>query len=117
MIKNKAGVWGEIYTARYLRDNKYRIIYSEFRSRFGEIDLIAEKDGVLCFVEVKARNKNTPVRPMEAVDERKQERISLTARSFISYIKYEGETEFDVSEVYLNDDNSLARIDYMKKAF
>ena len=59
MIKNKAGVWGEIYTARYLRDNKYRIIYSEFRSRFGEIDLIAEKDGVLCFVEVKARNKNT----------------------------------------------------------
>lgn len=47
---NKSGVWGEIFAARYLRDNGYRIITANFRSRLGEIDIIAQKGNYMCFV-------------------------------------------------------------------
>ena len=43
------GDWGEALTAAYLRRKKYTIVASKFRCRMGEIDLIAKKDGILCF--------------------------------------------------------------------
>ena len=40
---NKTGVWGEVYAARYLRDNGFKIITANYRTRHGEIDIIASK--------------------------------------------------------------------------
>lgn len=117
MIKNKTGVWGEIYAARYLRDNGYSILSSNYVCRFGELDLVAEKDGTVCFVEVKTRNENTAVRPMEAVDEGKRQRVEAAAKSFLSYAKIKSATRFDVCEVYVNDSGALSGINYMENAF
>ncbi len=117
MIKNKVGVWGEIFAARYLRDNGFKILTSNYVCRFGELDLVAEKRGVICFVEVKTRNVKTDIRPMEAVDEGKRERLEMAAKSFLSYTKTEGEMRFDVCEVYLDDNNKLSGINYMENAF
>ena len=117
MIKNKTGVWGEIFAARYLRDNGYEILSSNYTCRFGEIDIVAEKGGVICFVEVKTRNKKTRIRPMEAVDEGKQKRLEMAAKSFLSAAKIESETVFDVCEVYLDDNDALCGINYIKNAF
>ena len=52
----KTGLWGEIYAARYLRQKGYSIKSSNYRLSGGEIDIIAEKDDVFCFVEVKTRS-------------------------------------------------------------
>ena len=117
MIRNKTGVWGEIFTARYLRDRGYKILTSNFVCRFGELDVVAEKYGLVSIIEVKTRNKNTPVSPMEAVDEGKQKRVNLTAQNFIAYSKVKGDVRFDVCEVYLNDNDTLERINYIKNAF
>ncbi len=117
MIKNKTGVWGEILTARYLRDNGYKILTSNYVCRFGELDIVARKDGIVCFVEVKTRNENTAYRPMEAVDEGKQERLRMAAKSFLSFTKTESEIRFDVCEVYLDDNANLSGINYIKNAF
>ena len=117
MIKNKPGVWGELFTARYLRDNGYKIITSNHTCRFGEIDLIAMKDDVLCFVEVKTRAENTENRPMEAVDEEKQNKMRMTADIFVSYSKLGNATRFDVSEVWLDKDSKLVRLNYIANAF
>ena len=117
MIRNKTGVWGEIFAARYLRDNGYCILSSNYICRFGEIDIIAEKNGVICFVEVKTRNKNTSVRPMEAVDEGKQKRLEMAAKSFLSATKINSQTSFDVCEVYVDDNDKLCGINYIKNAF
>lgn len=117
MIKEKSGIWGEIFAARYLRDNGMKIISSNYYTRFGEIDLIASEGGYLCFIEVKTRNVNTAVRPYEAVDANKIRRITLTAKSFIAMSKYDLQPRFDVIEVLLNDSLALASINYIRNAF
>ena len=117
MIKNKTGVWGEIYAARYLRNNGYSILSSNYVCRFGELDLVAAKNGVTCFVEVKTRNDNTAVRPMEAVDEGKRQRVEAAAKSFLSYAKIKSTMRFDVCEVYVDDNDGLSRINYIENAF
>ncbi len=117
MLTNKTGVWGEIFASRLLRDKGYEIVAANYYCRFGELDLVAIKDGIICFVEVKTRNQNTGIRPMEAVDEGKQDRIKKTAKHFINFSKFSLAARFDVCEVYLDDNDRLVCINYMKNAF
>ena len=117
MIKNKSGVWGELFTARYLRDNGFKIVTSNYSCRFGEIDIIAMKDDILSFVEVKTRAEDTLNRPMEAVNEEKQNKMRLTAESFLNYSKLKNAIRFDVSEVWLDEDSKLVKLNYMENAF
>ncbi len=117
MIKNKTGVWGELYAARYLRDRNYEILGSNYTCRFGEIDIIARKNGTVCFVEVKTRNEKTPIRPMEAVDTDKTEKIEMAAKNFVSFAKIKENLRFDVCEVYVDDSDKLKNINYIENAF
>lgn len=117
MIKNKTGVWGETYASRYLRDNGYRILAANYVCRFGELDLVAEKSGTVCFVEVKTRNEKTEIRPMEAVDEGKKSRLEMAAKSFLSRAKMIASTRFDVCEVYVDNNDALVGINYIENAF
>ena len=57
--------------ARYLCTHDYTILARNYRTPFGEVDLIAQKDGVLVYVEVKYRSSNDYGDPLEAVDRRK----------------------------------------------
>lgn len=117
MIRNKTGIWGEIFAVRYLRDRKYKILTVNYRSRFGEIDIIAEKKNTVCFVEVKTRSEDPMFRPSDAVDESKQSRIRTTAEHFISVFGISREARFDVCEVWLDDNYHLSEINYIKDAF
>lgn len=117
MIRNKTGAWGETYAARYLRDNGYKVLSANYVCRFGELDIVAEKGGTVCFVEVKTRNQNTEISPMEAVDSAKIQRLKMTAKSYLSYAKMICTVRFDVCEVFVDDNNSLVRINYISNAF
>ena len=114
---NKTGVWGEVYAARYLRDNGYKIITSNYRSRLGEIDIIAQKDKNICFVEVKARGENPIAEPMEAVDAAKQSRIIATSKLFLKAYEYKLQPRFDVCEVRLNGNFEIIKINYIENAY
>ncbi len=59
MTTREMGLFGEAETAKYLRKNGYTLLAHSYRCRFGEIDLIAQKKGMLCFVEVKLRSSDT----------------------------------------------------------
>ena len=76
---------GEAVTAQYLRERGYALLASQWRCRYGELDLVArDRDGTICFVEVKLRQAGSTALPREAVDARKQARLRSAARSILS---------------------------------
>jgi len=62
----------------------YAILERNYRTRAGEIDLIARKENLLVFVEVKMRSSEAFGRPEEAIDTRKQKKIIEIARCYLA---------------------------------
>ncbi|MBX6422463.1 YraN family protein [Thermosulfurimonas sp. F29] len=81
----------------YLRFKGYRILCRNWRTRFGEIDLVVQKDDTLVFVEVKARRSRRKGRPEEALTPAKKTRLLTLARCYLSSFKGRvGRVRFDV---------------------
>ena len=88
----------EIDGAAYLRSIGFRVVASGYRTRTGELDLVAWDGNILVFVEVKALHSAAP--PEDAVGPRKQERVMRAARSYIAqYRLQEASYRFDVLAV------------------
>ena len=82
--RSAKGAQAERAAAQFLEEQfSYRILERNFRSRFGEVDLIAEDGDVLCFVEVRSRTTSRYGEALETVNARKRRRIGLTARQFL----------------------------------
>jgi putative endonuclease len=73
------GDWGELQAAAYLEGQGYQILQRNVRTPLGEIDLIARRDGVTVFVEVKTRRNRKFGYPEAAVDRSKQSRFQAAA--------------------------------------
>lgn len=78
------GKSGEDRAADFLRAKGYKILVRNHRTRFGEIDIIAQDGGALVFVEVKARNSNVFGRAVDAVDRRKLAKLKLVIQDFVA---------------------------------
>ena len=81
--KRQTGAAYELKAEEYLLGNGYKILERNFRNRSGEIDLIAKKDGYICFIEVKYRTTSDFGNPLEAVDFRKQNQIRKVAMYYL----------------------------------
>jgi putative endonuclease len=92
---------GEDIAARFLAAKGWRIVGRNVRyGRAGEIDIIAERGGMLAFVEVKTRSGSRYGTPGEAVTWRKQARIRSLARLYLTQMKPRASAvRFDVVEV------------------
>lgn len=75
---------GESAAIDFLKKKGYRILEKNFRSKLGEIDIIAEQAGVIVFVEVKARSSHEFGHPLTALTPAKQKKIIQTAQSFLA---------------------------------
>ncbi len=84
MNRRAVGAAYEAAAAAYLEKLGYRILERNFRCARGEIDLIAEKDGYLVFIEVKYRKNSGAGYPEEAVDERKRQALGRAARAYLA---------------------------------
>lgn len=111
MTTNQNGPLGERYAANYLRKNGFTILAANFTSRFGEIDLIAQKGDILSFIEVKTRSKDSLISPAEAIDYKKQNRIIKAALHYISVYGYSMQPRFDVIEIVTANDNDFLVLD------
>ncbi len=116
---NIAGAWGEAIAAEYLTKKKYTLLAHSYRSRFGEIDLIARTGRFLVFVEVKLRKSASFAAAREFVDIRKQERIRTTAAFYLSENPTELQPRFDVIEIYAPDgvETRKPQINHLEDAF
>ena len=78
-MRNKIeGDMGETRAAKFLREKGYRILQTNYKTKFGEIDIIAQDKNVIVFVEVKERATLAFGRPIEAVNFQKQQTILLS---------------------------------------
>ena len=117
MSTKSIGTAGEAYVAKELRKKGYTLLASQWRCRFGELDLVAkDRRGTICFVEVKLRGVGSIALPREFVDVRKQERLRKTAAAYLSSHDLDVPARFDVAEVYEEQDGTL-RIQYLESAF
>ena len=99
MNRAQTGRWGERRAELYYRLRGYRIEARNFRTRQGEIDLIARKGDTLVFIEVKTRGANAIAAPCEAVGHAKQRRLLLAAGAYLAMRGEDCFTRFDVVEV------------------
>ena len=103
MDKRKLGEIGENMAAELLRNKGYDILRRNYRCRQGEIDIIAERYGELCFVEVKTRQGFDYGRPCESINEEKKQHIRRTAKEYIEELKRNGyyprRVDFQVIEI------------------
>jgi putative endonuclease len=110
-MNNRAvGTRFEEEAAKYLQKNGYRILQKNFRCRIGEIDLIAQAEGYLCFIEVKYRSGTSKGYPAEAITPNKIRRISRTAQFYmlLHNIPQETPCRFD-AVVILDSEFSLIK--------
>ena len=82
-LQKRLGRRGEDLVEQYLKKNGYKIRDRNYSCRFGEIDIVAEKDSEIVFIEVKTRKGFSFGEPEEAIDHRKQRKIVHTAEKYI----------------------------------
>ncbi|MCR5484337.1 MAG: YraN family protein [Clostridiales bacterium] len=118
--RNFTGALGEIYASRFLRENGFRILSANYRTRMGEIDIAAFDGDTVVFAEVKTRGENMTGTPAEAVTEEKIKKLTSAALLYMRSVKGllpVRSYRFDVIEVYVDKDNALKRINHIKSAF
>ncbi|MCL4115591.1 UNVERIFIED_CONTAM: hypothetical protein GTU68_058638 [Idotea baltica] len=103
--KESLGNRGEQLAACYLKQQKYRILDTQHRNTYGEVDIIAKDGDCIVFVEVKTRSSTEAGRPLEAVDRRKQQRLTRIALAWLKQKKKLGDAaRFDVVSIVWRED-------------
>ena len=114
--KQKIGKMGESIAVRYLKKQGYRIVEQNYRSKVGEIDIIAREKQSLVFVEVKTRSSGSFGSPKWAITPKKQKAISMAA---LYYLKMTNQNDvdarFDVVSILLQGEDT--QIELVRNAF
>lgn len=121
--KREIGAVGEREADEFLQKNGYTILKTNYRvGRLGEIDIIANDNEYICFIEVKTRRTSTFGSPGEAVTKTKQQKIRQIAAIYLTNTrKMDSKVRFDVVEILMNktmeNANSIKSINLIKDAF
>jgi len=111
------GQSGEEEATAFLKRQGYKILQRNFRSKLGEIDIIAKDGATLCFVEVRTRTSEWHGHPFESITPRKKQKLIKTA---LTYLKLNGLTDtdarFDVVAVIPQEQGGFD-IEIIKNAF
>ena len=115
MNSTEKGRAGEQSAAVFLQKEGFTVLDRNFRTKKGEIDIIADKDGELSFVEVKAWKSAGYDALEKAVDKKKQQRIIYASKVYLMGIAEEKYSALHYDIVFI--DVSTGVIDYIKNAF
>lgn len=96
----KLGQRGENLAVAYLRKKGYKIIEQNYKTRIGEIDIIAIDGKTLVFIEVKTRESLEYGHPFESVNKNKRRKIANVAMLYLKRLKDIPPCRFDVVSVY-----------------
>lgn len=96
------GALGEKLAVKHLKKKKYKILEKNYKTKAGEIDIIAKENNSLVFVEVKSRAFDPIVSGSYAVDQKKRLHIFKTASIYIKQSKSPLQPRFDIIEVEID---------------
>ena len=111
--KKKIGALGENMACRFLVKHGFRILDRNYSKKWGEIDIVAEKDKIFRFIEVKSivSYETNRYRPEENVHYQKLKRLSRVIQTYLldKKVSYETEWQIDVLAVFLDLENKKAK--------
>lgn len=110
------GIEGENVAVKFLEKRGYRIITRNYKTRIGEIDIIAQDGDTIVFVEVKTRGDESFGKPFEAVNKRKRQKLKNLALLYLKKQGREFPVRFDVLSIFCRD-NRNKEIEHIKDAF
>jgi putative endonuclease len=100
---SKIGIIGEEIASNFLLNKGYKILFRNWRYGNKEVDIIAEKNEIIVFVEVKTRRNTTFGFPEEAVTSKKRQLLFLAAQAFIEQYTSYSNIQFDIISVALKN--------------
>ena len=112
---NQLGEEGEKIAIQYLKSKKYIIHHTNWRMSHLEVDIIAEHEDELVFVEVKTRSSDEYGAPEEAVDNQKERDLIRLASVYLENLQLEVASRFDIISIILNEKES--NITHFEDAF
>ena len=115
MEKQLLGRQGELIACTHLLENGYSILERNWRFGREEIDIIAQKEGEIIFIEVKTRNNEFAGSPVLAVSEGKRKIILRIANEYILSKDIDAESRFDIIGIVLN--SMEKKIEHIEDAF
>ncbi len=114
--RRAVGQRGEDLAADYLEKNGYRVLERNVRSRYGEIDIVAEHQGCVVFVEVRTV-RSRGIMPEESIGRGKQRRIGALALAYLQRAqRTDADWRTDVLAIELEQDGRARRIEHIKDA-
>ncbi|MFN2617150.1 MAG: YraN family protein [Thermoleophilaceae bacterium] len=123
--RRRRGQLGERLARRHLSARGYELLDANFRTRFGELDIVARDRGCLVFCEVKTRlcrGPPGPFGPLTGVDGRKRRQVRRLARQWLAERggrvgRHAPELRFDAIGVELDADGRLRALEHLEGAF
>jgi putative endonuclease len=119
-LRHHLGRVGERLAREHLERLGYRVLASNHRTRFGELDLIVCDETTIVFVEVKARRTGAVAGALDAVPVRKQRQVRSMAAAWLVESTDRPRAQdlrFDVVGVTVDRDGTLVRLDHLEAAF
>jgi len=111
VTNQSTGAFGEQLASQYLSSHGYHIIERNANSRWGELDIVVEKDNKIIFIEVKTRSDLRMGRPYESVGFGKLKRLFRTIQHYILIHHLENRKfQLDVIGIILNTDRSIKEL-------
>jgi len=118
--RHSLGRLGEELAAAHLERLGYRVIARNYRTRFGELDLVATDDEVLVFCEVKTRRAGGTGVPFDNLGDAKRRQVRSMSRVWLSEARDRPRTSalrFDAIGVVIDRRGELLRLDHIQAAF
>ncbi len=116
----KTGEIGEHLAVRYLVNKGYSVIERNYTRKWGEIDIVAKKDGMVHFIEVKSKtgelaesSASGGYRPEDNMHPWKIKRLQRTIQTYLAEHDEIGDWQFDLIVVWLSLDLSEAKVAFL----
>ncbi len=114
--KPSLGDWGEKIAVNYLMKQGYQILDRNYKTKLGELDIVAKEGDIIVFVEVKTRSSRSFGLPQEAVNFKKQNKIMRMAMQYLQNRDLKDTWRIDVVGIVMSKNRRVENIDLIRNA-